>query len=615
MSSRKSPRSSAKGIVSPDDINLIKSIQSEINGLPEKVKTKRQDELNKILTSETPTRKKLAELSANIPASPIGSRATSPTPSRAASPIPAKPETLLKTSSFPKKSASNVTMDTSSGSTTPKGSEVVNQSRLQRSQTMPSLASSTVPVAPKDATGAAAAPKAATPVVTPAATKAATGTVAAPKDATPVVTPAAAPKAATPAVTKAVTVPSVANPKGSTIAMGVPVADGTSLAMQQPSFMAGQYPGINPMGFNQASTLDALGRLKEGLDTRSLPITLLLPLVLALVAVIIGFIISIYYVILLIIMVIQQSAITSPLNIETVDYASIQSLTFFTPGQFNYMYFLLLPIVAILGIAIFTAFATLSPPSKPLPREIKGLVFVIGLSAIIIFFVQGLIYQKIGKTIMAVEKRLKYFNSYVCSKIYKKIPFLAKLQNPQASIVGVHNTIQNSLQLIEEKTPYTEMAKAFFTISMFYHYQKISLRNPIIFDAFNLFNHSTLLSRGCQPGAYLARYGTYIEDISETLLRPQLSKTIPITEVDKAFILCNEWITNANGYANTIYPEDSFSSFVIMAIITVLIQFIPIYLIIKFYIGGEDNISKALNALMAALGISTSQQEGVVVRG
>jgi len=313
-------------------------------------------------------------------------------------------------------------------------------------------------------------------------------------------------------------------------------------------------------------------------------------------------------------MVVQQGANENPLNIESIDFTTIQSLSF-SGGQFNYLYFMILPIGALAGVIVFTVLNALLGKGVPPSRQIKGLLFVIGLSALIMIVLQLFAYMKLGKSIKLVAKRLDFFNRYVCSKIYKNLRFLSLIQNPQVSIVGTMSSVQKSLATLSTGDTVENYAKAFFTVTLFYHYQKISLRNPIIFDAFDIFKPSSLLGGGCNPGNYLARYGTYIEDISETVIRPVLPKELQGNQVvEQAIILNNEWITNANGYANTIYPEDAFNSFAILAIVTILIQMVPVSLIVAFYSPPEKSLtSKVLRILMEQLGLSLSKEEQQLV--
>jgi len=121
---------------------------------------------------------------------------------------------------------------------------------------------------------------------------------------------------------------------------------------------------------------------------------------------------------------------------------------------------------------------------------------------------------------------------------------------------------------------------------------KLSLTNPSIHQAFELFNPSVLLAyKGCKPSKYFNRYGSYIEDISETIIRPALPRTITkdAIKVSKAFELYNDWIVNTNNLANAIQPQQALNSFIIVIILTVIIQIVYIAVMYKMFKVNTDD--------------------------
>ena len=372
--------------------------------------------------------------------------------------------------------------------------------------------------------------------------------------------------------------------------------------LPQPQF----YPPTQP---SAAALITAQADLKLLLDRRAMPLTQTLPIMFSLICLVLGILVTLYYLITLLGIYIKQSAISSPLNNQTVDYETIKSVNLFG-GRVNYNYFLLLPVLAIGGAIIFVVTTLLFPSNTPVPREVKGIVFIILLSAIIMLFVQSIAQAQLGKNIRAVSRRLTFFNRYVCSRIYKNYSFLTLLSEPKANIISVNQTIEDALKLISTDTPDLEMAKAFFTLTIFYHYQKIGLRNTAIFAAFDLFDPTSLLTGGCSPGDFLPRYGTYIEDIGENIIRPGLTTlklAIPTDRLDRILALTSEWVTNSNGYANTIYPEDAFNSFIFLTIATLIIQTVPFVILYFTYNNPERYVvTRGIHSLGEAVGLKFS---------
>jgi hypothetical protein len=69
----------------------------------------------------------------------------------------------------------------------------------------------------------------------------------------------------------------------------------------------------------------------------------------------------------------------------------------------------------------------------------------------------------------------------------------------------------------------------------------------------------------------MQRYGTFIEDIGESLIRPHMSKS---SLVNNAMNKCDEWISSTNEFSNTLYPSEALNAFIILVIGTCLIQVI-----------------------------------------
>lgn len=350
------------------------------------------------------------------------------------------------------------------------------------------------------------------------------------------------------------------------------------------------------MGFSQYSypgDLKAYGKIAEQAfkDARAIPLLLLIPLIITVFALVAGIILSLLYIIILIVMTVKEQTVSAPLNIQSVDYNTISSLGM--GGTFNYLYFIVLPSIALAGIGLFGVLSYYFPPKTPLSGGVKSMIVVLALASLFVLVLQILFTIYIGGTIRRTRQKLDTLNNYMCSKIYKNIKFLNYIKEPKTTIISIDNTMQailNDPEAVPNDMPVEDMAKLFYTLSIFNHYHKIGLRNDEIFKAFNIFQPTVILSGSCYPADYLTRYGTYIEDISDSTIRIYLRPDRNQDEIDEAISLCNEWITETSSKANTLYPEDSYTMFLIMAVITLLVQVSS--LIIMKYAYGDPNTSK-----------------------
>jgi len=331
-------------------------------------------------------------------------------------------------------------------------------------------------------------------------------------------------------------------------------------------------------------------------NIRSLPTKLMIPFVFSLICIILSVILSIYYVLLFIGKSIEQYTLSAPLNHQTLDYESVSSNSFEFNTSFNYTYFLILPGLSFLGILTFGLINIFTVDENyRLPQTIRKMISAMIISLIIVLALQTSVYLFSNRNIKNVKKRLDDCDNYICSRIYKNVKFLEFIDEPKGSIISTSNSVNNALSSLKEDISIEDYAKAFYTITLFNHYQKLSLTNPSIHQAFELFNPSVLLSyKGCKPSKYFNRYGSYIEDISETIIRPALPRTITkdAIKVSKAFELYNDWIVNTNNLANAIQPQQALNSFIIVIILTVIIQIVYITVMYKmFKVNTDDDIT------------------------
>ena len=64
-------------------------------------------------------------------------------------------------------------------------------------------------------------------------------------------------------------------------------------------------------------------------------------------------------------------------------------------------------------------------------------------------------------------------------------------QKPNNSLL-VMGVVQNALRNIEKSPSVDTLANAFFTLNLYFHYQKIGYRNPNITDAMKIFDIHSL---------------------------------------------------------------------------------------------------------------------------
>ena len=370
------------------------------------------------------------------------------------------------------------------------------------------------------------------------------------------------------------------------------MAQGPGGILQQGSNPAIGIP-VSPFGYQPDSNVGRL-LMQQYKDARGIPLLLLIPLIITVFALVAGIILSLVYIIILIVMTVKEQTVSAPLNIQTVDYNTISSLGM--GGTFNYLYFIVLPAIALGGISLFGVLSYYFPPKNPLTGGVKSMIVVLALASLFVLVLQILFTIYVGGAIRNTKRKLDTLNNYMCSKIYKNIKFLNYIKEPKTTIISIDNTMQAILkdpEAVPDAMPVEDMAKLFYTLSIFNHYHKIGLRNDEIFKAFNIFQPTVILSGSCYPADYLTRYGTYIEDISDNTIRMYLRPAMldrNQDEIDEAIGLCNEWITETSSKANTLYPEDSYTMFLIMAVITILVQVSS--LIIMKYAYGDPKTSK-----------------------
>jgi len=320
----------------------------------------------------------------------------------------------------------------------------------------------------------------------------------------------------------------------------------------------------------------------------------------ALIITICAFAVLIYYGFTLFVSILNSFLVKTPLNMETIEFNVMNSTSFLTYSKYMMWLFLALPILALTGCVVFVALTyimTKDGSSLPLPNAptMSSLTWVIVMHNLLLFIGFLLFFMNSRHQNAAAIQRVDKFNNFIGDKIYKSATFLKNLATPQTDIISIMNTFTNALTTIPENLEATQLAKAFYSLHMYFHFHKLGIRNPKLIDALGIFNPLTLLIGNCDAANYLNRYGTFIEDNSE-LIKKYLPLTIDknSVRVKTALNTCYDWITQTNNLANSLYPEDSWRPFQRMFLVLITLNLISIVLM-SYLISNGDVLRKIVN--------------------
>lgn len=290
------------------------------------------------------------------------------------------------------------------------------------------------------------------------------------------------------------------------------------------------------------------------------------------VCVVIAVVLIVVYAVLIIKNLLKISKNKTVLNIESIQYASIYSLSFVNNGKFsfNYAYFF----VILLGLAFVSLIIYMGVSSKEDPADkVSVLVPVIALGVAIALQLTTMILA--GKDIDKVKKKADNLNTYICTNMYKKQEFLDKLKASAGGKINTHyTTIIECIGLLKKTKNINsnKLAKAFYTLTIYNYFNEFtSTKMGSSKGAYDMFNMIALSDKKkpCQPVGYLPRYGTFIEDIGETIIR----QNMPYSQLlNDAMIKCDEMVATTNKLANEIYPDVAFNVFIVMFIATIVIN-------------------------------------------
>jgi len=319
----------------------------------------------------------------------------------------------------------------------------------------------------------------------------------------------------------------------------------------------------------------------------------------ALILVLSSMILSLTYLIILAKESANSKLISNPLNLQSPDYNISKSIQFFG-SEYKYQLFIIIPILAILcsGFALYYSI-------KFDPRQsglVKGIVIGCLIQSLIALILNSLSYSYGRKRLHAVNNRINDLNNYIHNKIYKNAEFLASLKEIPHDSLSASHIVKKALSNIEHNSNVNTIANAFFTLNLYYHYQKIGFRNDYITDAMNIFDiHSlfkgssfkdrinfmnSISQAAWSPVDFLFRKTSFIEDRSQDLKNTYFqiygNATHP-KRVDLAINEVSKWLDEINARSNMINPQDSWKGFITMAILILVIQTAPLLLIIYLY--------------------------------
>ena len=273
----------------------------------------------------------------------------------------------------------------------------------------------------------------------------------------------------------------------------------------------------------------------------------------ALLSIILSFLLIFIYGIIIIKSILSISKNKTVLNIETIEYASVYYLTYLW--------------------VIFLGFAFLLLLSFKVNNESEYAVVNIGLIALFVaFVVQIIITYFASDFINKVKLQAEVLNTYIRTYIYKKSEIAEKLKQPNTDMNRKYTTILECIKILKNEQNQTELAKGFYTLTLYNYYSDLLVQNTTILQgAYKIFDFNTLLTEKNKvtPAAYMPRYGTFIEDIGEKYIRPHMSSS---TLVNEAMYECDKMVAKTNELANTFYPDQAYNAFILMLIGTVLIN-------------------------------------------
>jgi hypothetical protein len=292
--------------------------------------------------------------------------------------------------------------------------------------------------------------------------------------------------------------------------------------------------------------------------------------------------------------------VKNPVNENSLDYrisrmgANILNPMniFYSLKGFNYVFFLVLPWIQVLtaGFALINLVKKSENGEQPYASStVIILMIALCIQGALSLIFNYVVFFNAYRVFRLVHKRITNFNIYIWKRMYKgsdKNKFYENLREVQANPFSVRQAAARSLSALPKDIPAEDLARAMFTVTMYFHYHKLGVRNPSIYNAMDQFDPLRLLVPNTfSPADYLFRQGTFIDDVAEQVAANDstfLSKEIKNNKklINDAVEIHAEWIAEANNRANSIFPDDSMIPFFQMAIIMLIIQTLPFLILI-----------------------------------
>lgn len=343
--------------------------------------------------------------------------------------------------------------------------------------------------------------------------------------------------------------------------------------------------------------------LKDFMDgVKQTEIKVLIPFMTSFTVTILSILLSIYYVYTMVMTLLERLSMRVPLNQDTLEFDAIPSTSFFTFSDYNMWLFFIFPIIAFLSLLIIPLVAS---TNFIIPDMVKIFIWVLLFHNIMVFLVFSIFFFQARYQNGLVNKRLNIVDNYICSKIYRNTNVLKILREPKTDFISIVNTIQEVMRLLPQNIKEDDLAKVFYTLHLYFHYHKIGVRNPRIQQALNTFSTSALLLKQCKPSKYFNRFGTYIEDINETI-KEYLPKNFSKTDIRirNAFNKCYVMVVQTNNMANSIYPEDALRPFLSLNFSNVTIQMISL-IILSYFVAEGDKFRSFVDKIANTVQIAT----------
>lgn len=299
-----------------------------------------------------------------------------------------------------------------------------------------------------------------------------------------------------------------------------------------------------------------------------------------------------------------------------------------TSGSYKFGLFLILPWITV-TLAVLGIYFSIKKESEGQATggAVKAILYACLVHGLIALFLNYTVFFYAYKMIKMTSFRINAFNNHVLTNMIQKADFLGELQKIPTNTFATLDIVKSAISKLFAdnvatqgaiRAPsQTDLGKAMFTLNMYMHFQELGFRNPALYDAIGSFRmYSFILSKqNFQPANYLRRKSTFVRDntelyrqILENILKDksevQPDKNGPAIEkskyINRAIIMSSRATAEANNLANVFYPEDAMIRVLRMAVILIMVQWLPV--LIAMWIFRDPNVRAgfrdAINMIM-----------------